>query len=208
MLRPALLAGRRVAVAGPATGPAAGLRPTAAEPHAGPAPAGDDDRVVIERLRALGAWAEPIDAATLADEDATATWVRDRAPLHALVFLAAEPFGAGGGDRLQATLELAWRAARGAQLHAPGSGGRLLFVGPRAGAGPHAEAVRAGLENLARTLSVEWARFRVTAVAVMPGPETAPADAAGLAAFLLSDAGGYFSGCRFSLGEVAPAPRV
>ena len=38
--------------------------------------------------------------------------------------------------------------------------GRILYIAPRPGAGAHAEAMRAGLENLARTLSTEWARHR------------------------------------------------
>ena len=118
------------------------------------------------------------------------------------MFLAAEPFGQGGAERLQATLELAWRAVRGAQLYASGQGGRLVFVGPRAGAGRHHEAARAGLENLARTLSVEWARLASPAVAIAPGPATGATEVGELVAYLLSGAGGYFSGCRFSLGEV------
>ena len=187
--RSGLLDGRRIALAGPAgDGP----------------PSAEVDRAVCDRLRALGAWTDVIDPGALADEDATAAWAAERAPLDALVFLGAEPFGAGGADRLQATLELAWRAARGAQLHASGAGGRLVLVGPPADAGPHSEAARAGLENLARTLSVEWARFSVTAVAVAPGPDTTAAEVGELVAYLLSAAGGYFSGCRFSLGEAAP----
>ncbi len=188
--RDALLDGRRVAVAGPGTGDG---------------PAGDVDDVVIERLRALGARVEMIDPRALRDEDAIVAWARERAALDALVFLAAEPFGQGGADRLQATLELAWRAVRGAQLYASGQGGRLVFVGPRAGAGRHHEAARAGLENLARTLSVEWARFGVTGVAIAPGPATGAAEVGELVSYLLSPAGGYFSGCRFSLGEATPA---
>jgi NAD(P)-dependent dehydrogenase (short-subunit alcohol dehydrogenase family) len=193
--RDGLLDGRRVAVAGPGTG-------------TGEASADGGDDAVIDRLRALGARVEQIDPQTLRDEDAAAAWERERAPLDALVFLAAEPFGDGGADRLQATLELGWRAARGAQLHASGQGGRLVFVAPRAAEGRHAEAARAGLENLARTLSVEWARFGVTAVAITPGSATAETAVAELVSYLLSPAGGYFSGCRFSLGEVAPARGV
>jgi NAD(P)-dependent dehydrogenase (short-subunit alcohol dehydrogenase family) len=192
-LRPALLAGRRVAVAGPGT---------SRDKFTSGA-----DRAILERLRALGATVELIDADALGEEDAAAGWVRARAPLHALVFLADEPFGEGGADRLQTTLELAWCSARalaGVQLIASGDGGRLMFVTPRAGAGPHGEAVRAGLENLARTLSVEWARFAVTAVTIAPGADTREEELGALAAFLLSAAGGYFSGCRFSLGEVTP----
>jgi NAD(P)-dependent dehydrogenase (short-subunit alcohol dehydrogenase family) len=188
MFRAGLLDGRRMAVAGPA---------------AGDAPAAEIDRAVCDRLRALGARLDAVDPGTLSDEAATAGWAEARAPLDGLVFLGAEPFGAGGADRLQATLEAAWRAVHGTQPHLSGcGGGRLVFVAPRTGSGHHDEAAQAGLENLARTLSVEWARFGVTAVAVAPGPATAPAEVADLVAYLLSDAGGYLSGCRFSLGTL------
>jgi hypothetical protein len=86
-------------------------------------------------------------------------------------------------------------------------GGRLVFVAPSADAGPLAEAARTGLESLARTLSVEWARHTVTAVVVCPGASTTEDDVADLVAFLLSAAGGYFSGCRFDLGLPGPAGR-
>jgi NAD(P)-dependent dehydrogenase (short-subunit alcohol dehydrogenase family) len=96
---------------------------------------------------------------------------------------------------------LATRAvATGALI--PGSGGKVLLLAPRAGAGAHVDAVRAGLENLARTLSVEWARFAITVVAICPGSRTTDEELAGLVCFLLSPAGGYFSGCRFDLGAV------
>ncbi|HVE67771.1 MAG TPA: hypothetical protein VNB64_04245, partial [Solirubrobacteraceae bacterium] len=65
----------------------------------------------------------------------------------------------------------------------------------------HAEAARAGLENLARTLSIEWARHNVRIVAVHPGTHTSAGEVAALTAFLASPAGEYYSGCRFSLGE-------
>ena len=103
-----------------------------------------------------------------------AAWARDRAPLHALLYDADAGFGAGGADALRATLEQAWRAIRavatGALIEA-GAPGRLLMVAPRPDAGRHAPAARAALENLARTLSVEWARYGITAVALWPGPE-------------------------------------
>ena len=71
----------------------------------------------------------------------------------------------------------------------------------------YARAARAALENLARTLSVEWARHEITAVALWPGQHTTDAEVAELACFLLSPAGGYFSGCRFELGAVPVAAR-
>ncbi|MDQ6836027.1 MAG: hypothetical protein M3016_07545, partial [Actinomycetota bacterium] len=82
----------------------------------------------------------------------------------------------------------------------PARAGRLVFVAAAEGAGPLASAARAAVENLARTLSVEWARHDVTAVAICPGVGSEDDELAGIIAFLLSDAGGYFTGCRFDLG--------
>jgi NAD(P)-dependent dehydrogenase (short-subunit alcohol dehydrogenase family) len=154
-------------------------------------------------LRALGAEVHELPEDTLANEDGAAGWARERAPLHGLVFDAGAAFGSGGAEALRTTMEAAWRAIRavaaGALIEAQGPG-RLLLVAPRADAGPHAPAVRAALENLARTLSVEWARYEITAVALWPGRATTGAELAELACFLISPAGGYFSGCRFELG--------
>ena len=74
-----------------------------------------------------------------------------------------------------------------------------MLVAPRAAAGEHAGAAAAGLENLARTLAIEWARFGVRATAIVPGPRTSDDELAALVAFLASAGGEYFSGCRFSL---------
>lgn len=165
--------------------------------------AGTTDEISVG-VRGLGA--DVLELAAGGDEEAAAQWARERAPLHALVFDAGDAFRSGGADRLQSALELAWRAARAVATGAfieSGAGGRLLFVAPRANAGPHAVAVQDGLENLARTLSVEWARFGVTAVAVAPVATTTDSELADLVAFLVSPAGAYFSGCRFDLGLVA-----
>ena len=51
-------------------------------------------------------------------------------------------------------------------------GGKVVLIGPRPDAGQFAEAARSALENLARTLSIEWARHRVTATMIAPGPRT------------------------------------
>jgi hypothetical protein len=142
----------------------------------------------------------------LPDEDAAAAWVGERLPLHGLVYEGAASFGAGGQPGLEAALRLAWLATRavGTAALIPGDGpAKIVLVAPRTGAGPLAPAARAGLENLARTLSVEWARFGVTVVAVCPGSSTADQELAELVGFLLSPAGEYFSGCRFDLGAVA-----
>jgi NAD(P)-dependent dehydrogenase (short-subunit alcohol dehydrogenase family) len=165
--------------------------------------AGGGGVAILAELGRLGAWVETLDLAE-PDDDAVTAWVTQRAPLHALVFDATQTFASGGERALQASLERAWISARAVATGAliPAGEGRLLFAAPRPDAGPHAEAARAGLENLARTLSVEWARFGVTAVTICPGSQTTEAEIAELVCFLLSEAGGYFSGCRFDLGAV------
>ena len=51
------------------------------------------------------------------------------------------------------------------------AGGKLLLIAPPpSDAG--AEAARAGIENLARTLSVEWARYGIRTAALLPGEAT------------------------------------
>lgn len=187
ILTPDLLAGRRVAVAG--GGPVADTIGAQLHAHAATVD------VVPPEL---------IDAG--ADEDAAAAWARERAPWRGLVVCTARAFADGGSAALPASLELTWRAARalatGAMIDA-GAPGRLVFVAPRPDAGPFAGAARDGLENLARTLSVEWARHQLTAVAIAPGAATTDAEVAQLVGFVVSDAGGYLSGCRLELGAVA-----
>jgi NAD(P)-dependent dehydrogenase (short-subunit alcohol dehydrogenase family) len=70
---------------------------------------------------------------------------------------------------------------------------------------PHADAVRGAVENIARTLSIEWSRHGIRTVAITPGARTTDGQLAALAAYLASPAGDYFSGARLALGE-APAP--
>lgn len=162
------------------------------------------------QLPTLGAAVDEPGADVLAGEEGAAEWARDRAPLDALLYDAAASFGAGGSAALRSTMEQAWRAVRavanGALIEADRPG-RVLLVAPRSDAGPHAGAVRAALENLARTLSVEWARHGITAVALWPGSQTTDRELVELAGFLISPAGGYFSGCRFELGNAPVAAR-
>jgi hypothetical protein len=100
-----------------------------------------------------------------------------------------------GAGEVPAVLDEAWDAIRGAlrddQL--------IVLIAPPPG-DAHAEAARAGLENMARTLSIEWARRAIRPVAITPGRTTSPAEIAELVAFLASPAGAYYSGCRFDLG--------
>ncbi|MDX6698081.1 MAG: hypothetical protein QOE65_1478 [Solirubrobacteraceae bacterium] len=142
------------------------------------------------------------DAAAAACRSLGAALARDGLPdpLHTLVFDAAAAFAAGG---LRAALDGAWEAIRpaGTERMIPARDGQVVLLAPRPDAGPRAEAARAGLENLARTLSIEWARHQVRIVAIHPGSATAASEVGELTAFLASPAGAYYSGCRFSLGE-------
>jgi NAD(P)-dependent dehydrogenase (short-subunit alcohol dehydrogenase family) len=143
----------------------------------------------------------------------------------ALVVDAASSFSSAArapGDRtgaagvaLRDCLDDAWHAthavANAAFIDARRPG-RIFYVAPRcrslphaahtgaAESGPgHADAARAGLENLARTLSIEWARYAITTVALAPGAQTTPDELAGVVAYLASPAGAYFSGCQLDL---------
>lgn len=134
----------------------------------------------------------------------------DAAIIDAAGIFAAAAGASPGGTRdaaaaragLSCALAGSWnvtRAVANAAFMAGGHGGRIVLLAPAPGAGLHADAARAGLENLARTLSTEWARHRITAVAVAPGDTTEPAVVAMVAAFLTSRAGAYFSGCLLDL---------
>jgi hypothetical protein len=177
VLRDGLLNGRAIALAG--------------EALAGP-------------LERLGARVEPVPASE-GDEERVGEWARGAAPLDAIVYDARAAFGSGGDTALSESLERGWIAVRevahGALIEAEGAK-KVVLVGPLPDAGPHAEAVRAGLENLARTLSVEWARFGVTSAMVAPGRSTTDEQIAELVCFLVSPAGEYLTGCRLELGAV------
>ncbi len=114
-----------------------------------------------------------------------------------------------GRDALRACLDESWsvsRALANRAFLAGGRSGRIVYVAPAPDAGEHAEAARAGLENLARTLSIEWARHSITTVAIAPGvtPGT-DGEVAALIAYLASPAGAYFSGCLLDLRGPAGA---
>jgi citronellol/citronellal dehydrogenase len=131
-----------------------------------------------------------------------------------LVIDAAGMFGAAGADgpteedragaALRSCLDVTWNVTRTVvndAFLARGEGGRVVYLAPRDDAGVHAGAARAGLENLARTLSVEWARHSITVVTIAPGEATTPGEVAALTAYLASPAGAYFSGCLLDLGR-------
>ena len=93
-------------------------------------------------------------------------------------------------------LDEAWDAIRAHML--PPKKGLIVLIAPPPG-DAHAEAARAGLENLARTLSIEWARHGIRPVTILPGSGTDPHATAELVAFLASRAGAYYAGCAFTL---------
>lgn len=121
-----------------------------------------------------------------------------------LVVDGAALFASGG---LGACLQGAWGATRAVVndvLLPAARGGQIVYLAPAPGADRskivhQADAARAGLENLARTLSVEWARHKITAVTIALGDATAPGEAGALVAYLASPGGAYFSGCQLDL---------
>lgn len=132
-----------------------------------------------------------------------------------LVVDGASLFACGGQGRaaLRTCADATWTLTRtlaGEAMLGRGRGGRIIFIAPPPDAGEHAPAALAALENLARTLSIEWARHSITAVAIAPasgsGPREAPPGPAraneelgALVAYLASPAGAYFSGCLLDL---------
>lgn len=178
LLRPGLLDGRVVVLGG-----------------------GGDAGALGAPLAALGAEAGALPAAP--EEEAMAAAV-DPAT-HALVHDLRPAFA----DGLRATLDLAWitvRAVANAAFIPDARGGKVVVIAPPPEeANPDAAGVRAAAENLARTLSIEWARHGITTVAITPGPDTTDAQLAALAAYLVSPAGDYFSGTRLALGETGDA---
>ena len=162
-----------------------------------------------ERAAALGARVVTVDG-DLADEDAVAVAVGALGHIDVLVVDAASAFAAAGGGMagLRSSVDDGWnvvRAVVNASWATEGeaaarSGGKVVFLAPAADAGEHANAVGAALENAARTLSVEWARFGVRITAVRPREGASDDERAELVAFLASPAGDYFTGCSFYPG--------
>jgi len=140
--------------------------------------------------------------------DAAVAEIVDSGGLDMLVVDGAAMFASGG---LRECLDGAWDATRAAvnlgflpdESHLRTR--RIVYLAPppRTNTGsrvvPRADAARAGLENLARTLSVEWARYEITLVTIAPGETTAASEVAALCAYLASPAGAYFSGTQLDL---------
>lgn len=185
LLRPGLLDGLRVVLAGPARDELAGT------------------------LGALGAETCAL-GAELGDEAAVEAAAASPAPgAHAVVIDAAARFVAtpDAGDELaalRAATDGAWTATRAvanrAWIGPQAEGGKVVLVAPPPDAGPHAAAARSALENLARTLSIEWSRYGIRITTITPGRATSVAEVAALVAYLVSPAGDYSTGCRLDLG--------
>ncbi|WCB96015.1 hypothetical protein DSM104299_04769 [Baekduia alba] len=164
-----------------------------------------------ERAAALGARVVTVDG-DLGDEDAVAVAVGALGPIDVLVVDAGSEFAEAGGGMpgLRRAVDDGWNVVRavvnagwigdGSDEGGSGGGGKVVFLAPIADAGEHANAVGAALENAARTLSVEWARFGVRITAIRPRAGAAPGERAELVAFLASPAGDYFTGCSFYPG--------
>jgi citronellol/citronellal dehydrogenase len=150
---------------------------------------------VADACAVLGARVDALET-DLLDEAATLAAAVGRAP--DVVLVDAGPlFGAGGDAALRVGLDATWSA-----IHAgfrADRAGQVLIVGPRPDAGPLAGALRAGLENLARTLSIEWSRYGWRIVTILPGRHASDAEVAEVVAYLASPAGDYFSGCALTL---------
>ncbi len=164
-----------------------GVRVTVAGHQGGPLP---------ESLRALGASVEAIGEGRKGGGAG--------AP-HALVVDHATALPGDASDGLRELLDALWvpieQIAAGAMIPS-GEPGKVVLIAPPPGVGIHAVAAAAGIVNLARTLSVEWARHRITVTALTPADHTSAAQLADLVAYLLSPGGDYFSGCRFELGAI------
>jgi citronellol/citronellal dehydrogenase len=123
-----------------------------------------------------------------------------------------EPRGApsaGTHDDLHALVELdvvgTWLMTHAAATKAfiPQGGGKVLstVMAPDDGspAARRSEAPGAAVENMMRTLSIEWARFEIRTCAVAASPSAATEKIAGLIAYLASPAGDFFSGAAITM---------
>ncbi len=208
LLRPGVLEGASIVVAGP----------NGAVPSARVGSVGDE---LGAACRALGArvWECPLapdespELEQARVEQAVGDLLETAPGVDLLAVDGARLFGmASGGEpdggraALRRCLDASWNVTRAIAQRAffPDSrGGRVVYIAPAPDAGEHADAARAGLENLARTLSIEWARFGVTVVTIAlagASNRASPAsEAAALTAYLASPAGAYFSGCLLDL---------
>ncbi len=153
---------------------------------------------------------EPVDALTTTLSGLGAVLVEGEASGSADVLVVdhsgARPSGGDGlGDLLDAVWEPVHRVAAEGMIPAERAG-KLVLISPRPHPGTHATAAAAGFVNLARTLSIEWARYRIMTTAITPGETTGDSEIAELVAYLCGPGGDYFTGCRIELGAI-PAGR-
>jgi len=162
-----------------------------------------------ERLDASGEQpelGEALESLLAGDSGELQVLVLDGAGLfaHALASAGSDGRPQSARAALRACLDGSWSATHALVnriLLPRGRGGRIIYLTPAADAGEHAGAACSGLENLARTLSIEWARHGIATVAVVPasGSPEAGIQVAALTAYLASPAGAYFSGCLLDL---------
>jgi citronellol/citronellal dehydrogenase len=204
MLRPGLLEGVGVLLAGPvATGGGEGLADAVQTECAALG------AMVLRCAAPAGASHENQEAAT---DGAVVAALEEMPGIDMLVvdgagILASERAGAGDprtespAAGLGGCLQAAWTLTRAVFNLAflEGQGGRIVYLAPRSDAGTHSQPALAGLENLSRTLSIEWARYGVTTVTIAPGRSTPAGEVGAVAAYLASPAGAYFSGCLLDL---------
>ena len=213
LLRPGLLDGISLLVAG--APPPEDSRLVAGAP----VPADSLGRTAGEACRELGARVHTCvpDGADEAIVDLMVTAaVAEMGGLDLLVVDGAGLFahglakGAGARAALRTCLDATWNVTRAVVNHAflpaapSAPGRRIVYLAPpptadRPEIGQHADAARAGLENLGRTLSTEWARHGITLVTIAAGEATPAGEVAALTAYLASPAGAYFSGCLLDL---------
>jgi NAD(P)-dependent dehydrogenase (short-subunit alcohol dehydrogenase family) len=160
----------------------------------------------VSTCRPLSDRSEAVEEAAL--DAAVADVVREAGRIDLLAVDGAGLFAhalARSGDghaALRACVDAAWNVTRAVVNHAflpVAAGGRIVYLAPAPDAGEHAPAACAGLENLARTLSIEWARHGIATVALAPGARASAGEVAALAAYLASPGGAYFSGCLLDL---------
>jgi NAD(P)-dependent dehydrogenase (short-subunit alcohol dehydrogenase family) len=210
LLRPGLLEGCSILVAGAAhTGSSGTLGSSVGAACLGLGARVSTCELDADAARELDdAAAEQLVERALAERDAVDLLAIDAAGLFSAAQAeSAEETGAGAREALRVCLDASWNITRAVANRAflRSEGGRIVYLAPVGDAGEHADAALAGLENLARTLSIEWARHGINTVAIAPGSHAAAAnEVAALTAYLASPAGAYFSGCVLDLRGPLP----
>lgn len=174
LFRDGLLAGQVIVTAGPCDGVGEYLAALGSQPH--PLELGDDEDA----------------ARKVAEEIVAAAGGR-------IDTLVVDGAAAGGPPEGIDRVWIAIRAVATVAMIEGERGGKVVILAPGPDERAHAESTRSALENVARTLSIEWARFGIRLTAIAPGAGDAQESIAALVAYLASPAGEYFSGSRLSL---------